>query len=115
MRLAVTSDIHIDLNGPAVLDALAERVRTVAPDVLLLGGDIATGATTWLTTLLKLRPLVPHLLVLAGNHDVWSSKEAVARGIEALLALPQEREEPRKQKPAQRANFWLRPRLPAKA
>ena len=40
---------------------------------------------------------------------------AVARGIEALLAVPQEREEPRKQKPVQRQSFWLRPRLPAKA
>lgn len=87
MRLAVTSDIHVDLNGPAVLDALAQRVRTVSPDVLLIGGDIATGATTWLSTLLTLRPLVPHLLVIAGNHDVWSTSEAVARGIDAWTWL----------------------------
>lgn len=87
MRLAFTSDIHIDINGEVVLEALAARVRAVSPDVLLVAGDIATGAKTFLGTLLTLKPLVPELLVIAGNHDVWSGREAVARGIDAWTWL----------------------------
>jgi hypothetical protein len=87
MRLAFTSDIHVDINGSSVMDALAARVRELSPDVLLLAGDIATGARTFLGTLLTLKPLVPHLLVCAGNHDIWSGKEAVAKGIDAWTWL----------------------------
>ncbi len=87
MRLAFTSDIHIDLNGAPVLDALVERVRAVAPDVLIVAGDIATGPTTYLDTLLRLRSVAPRLLVVAGNHDVWSTPEAVAQGLDAWKRL----------------------------
>jgi hypothetical protein len=87
MRLAFTSDIHIDLNGAAVLAALVERTRVVAPDVLVVAGDIATGAVTYLDTLLQLRAVVPHLLVVAGNHDVWSAPEAVSKGLDAWKRL----------------------------
>ncbi len=87
MRLAITSDIHIDLNGHAVLDALCARVRAVQPDVLIVAGDIATGATTFLSTLLALRPCAPELLVVAGNHDVWTSPGARSQGIDSWAWL----------------------------
>ena len=87
MRLAFTSDIHIDINGPAVLDALVARVRSVAPDVLLIAGDIATGAATYLKTLLALRAVTPRLLVVAGNHDVWTAPEALAQGVDSWARL----------------------------
>lgn len=87
MRLACISDIHIDLNGPTVLDALARRVRAVAPDVLLVAGDIATGPSTYLQTLLALRAEAPRLLVVAGNHDVWTTPEAAAKGLHSWARL----------------------------
>lgn len=87
MRLAFTSDIHTDLNGPNVLDALATRVRAIAPDVLIIAGDIATGATTYLKTLLALKAVAPRLLVVAGNHDVWTAPEALAKGIDSWARL----------------------------
>lgn len=87
MKLAFTSDIHIDLNGASVLDALARRVRSVAPDVLVVAGDIATGATTYLQTLLALRAAAPRLLVVAGNHDVWTTPEAAAKGLHSWARL----------------------------
>lgn len=87
MRLAFTSDIHIDLNGPTALDALVAHLTSLQADVVLIAGDIATGPTTWLKTLLALRPTAPELLVVAGNHDVWSGKEAQAKGITAWTWL----------------------------
>lgn len=87
MRIATTSDIHIDINGQGVLDALCARFREVAPDVIVIAGDIATGATTYLTTLLALKACAPHLLVVAGNHDVWTSPAAVAKGVDSWAWL----------------------------
>ncbi|MDO9280525.1 MAG: metallophosphoesterase [Pseudomonadota bacterium] len=87
MRVAFTSDIHIDLNGQPVLDALVARARTVAPDVLIIAGDIATGAATYLSTLLALKATTPRLLVVAGNHDVWTAPEALAKGLDSWVRL----------------------------
>lgn len=87
MRIAFTSDIHIDLNGPSALDALASHLASLSADVVLISGDVATGATTWLKTLLALRPTAPELLMVAGNHDVWSSLDAQAKGVHAWTWL----------------------------
>ncbi len=87
MRLAYTSDVHVDTNGPAVTEALVARARALAPDVLVLAGDLASGPTTWLDTLLRLRPCAGELLVVAGNHDVWGAPEAVAKGLDAWKRL----------------------------
>jgi predicted phosphodiesterase len=87
MRIAITSDIHIDKNGQEVLELLARRVRELAPDVLVVAGDIATGPTTFLQSLLALRDVAPEVVVVAGNHDVWSGPTAVAAGITAWTKL----------------------------
>ena len=87
MRLAVTSDIHTDVNGPELLAALVDRARELAPDVLLIIGDIATSPTQYLSTLLALRAVVPRLLVVAGNHDVWTTSEAAAKGLDSWARL----------------------------
>lgn len=87
MRIAFTSDIHIDLNPPETLDALANHIYSQRPDVVIIAGDIATGATTWLRTLLALKPTAPHVIVLAGNHDVWTTPEAQKKGIDAWTWL----------------------------
>ena len=87
MRLAVTSDIHTDVNGPELLAALVDRARELAPDVLLIIGDIATAPAHYLQTLLALRAVVPRLLVVAGNHDVWTTPEAVAKGLDSWARL----------------------------
>lgn len=81
MRLAFTSDIHIDLNGPQALEALTNHLQTLSADVVLIAGDIATGATTWLETLLALKTTAPEILVVAGNHDIWTAPAARSKGI----------------------------------
>ncbi|MFZ5481495.1 MAG: metallophosphoesterase family protein [Myxococcota bacterium] len=87
MRIAVTSDVHVDSNGEVVLEALASRVRVIAPDVLVVAGDIATGPVTYLKTLLALRAAAGEVVVVAGNHDVWSSPAQVAAGMDAWKRL----------------------------
>lgn len=87
MRLALTSDIHIDTNGAATLEILAARVREIGPDVLVVAGDIATGAATYLRTLLALRAAAPEVMVVAGNHDVWTAPEAAAKGLDSWKRL----------------------------
>lgn len=80
MRIAVTSDIHIDKNGEATLDALAAHIRSLAPDVLVVAGDVATAPTTLLSTFLALRPTAAEMVFVAGNHDVWAHPSLVERG-----------------------------------
>lgn len=87
MRLAVTSDIHVDKNGPATVDALVERAKELAPDILVIAGDIATGATTWLTCMAALARAVPRVLCVAGNHDTWCAPAALAAGIDSWARL----------------------------
>ncbi len=87
MRIAVTSDIHVDKNGPRALEALAARVRALEPDVLVLAGDVATPLTTLLEALLALRPCAREMVFVAGNHDVWSHPLAQAQGVDAWTRL----------------------------
>ena len=87
MRLAVTSDIHIDKNGDVALTALAERVSALRPDVLLVSGDIATSPAIYLQTVLTLKSVAPELLLVAGNHDVWTTPDAALRGLDSFVRL----------------------------
>ncbi|GDX80105.1 phosphohydrolase [Deltaproteobacteria bacterium] len=87
MRLVVTSDIHIDKNGQETLDALAQFVEKAKADVLVVAGDVATSPTTFLHTLLTLRAVAAEVVVVAGNHDVWSPPQLVASGQNAWWRL----------------------------
>lgn len=87
MRIALISDIHTDINGTDILQALVARARHLAPDVLLVAGDIATDPVTYLKTLLQLREVVPRLLLVAGNHDVWTTPVAAAAGLDSWARL----------------------------
>lgn len=87
MRIVVTSDIHIDKNGQETLDALAEVVDRSRADVLVVAGDVATSPTTFLHSLLALRAVVSEVVIVAGNHDVWSPPQLVAAGQHAWWRL----------------------------
>jgi Icc-related predicted phosphoesterase len=87
MRLAFTSDIHVDINGEHVLDALASHVAHVRPEVLVVAGDIATELSLYTRVLTRLRAGAGRLLVVAGNHDVWITPEERARGVDSAQRL----------------------------
>ncbi len=87
MRIAATSDIHIDKNGQPTLDALVQHLHNLEADVLVVAGDVATSPTTLLHTLLALRPCAREVVFVAGNHDVWSPPQLVERGQHAWWRL----------------------------
>jgi predicted phosphodiesterase len=87
MRIAVTSDIHIDKNGPDTCARLAEEIRRREADVLVLAGDVATAPDVLLQSFLTLREAVGRVVYVAGNHDVWSHPDLQARGRHAWWRL----------------------------
>jgi putative phosphoesterase len=90
MRIAVTSDLHLDLvprdRLRLVVDALAEEIRRVEPDVFVIAGDIANHHSIVGSALSKLA-LAPHNLFVPGNHDIWLSRADIAAGITSADAL----------------------------
>jgi hypothetical protein len=87
MRLAFTSDIHVDINGEAVLDALAVHVARVLPDVLVLAGDVATELGLYTRCLRRVREGAGRVLVVAGNHDLWLTPAERADGLDSAERL----------------------------
>jgi 3',5'-cyclic AMP phosphodiesterase CpdA len=76
VRLAFTSDLHLPITPPTVIADLAREVDAFQPDVFVVAGDVAEslGGLHHLEQCLAiLNGLVScPILVLAGNHDLWS-------------------------------------------
>jgi 3',5'-cyclic AMP phosphodiesterase CpdA len=91
MRLALTSDLHVE-HHPDVIPLVAERVRALAPDVLIVAGDVSSQLDTLEAALAALRTSAPRLLFIPGNHDLWtlpgqpSSRARYERDIPAACA-----------------------------
>ncbi len=70
MRLAFTSDLHVE-HRLSVCGLVAERVRQLRADVLLLAGDVAPDLALLRRCLRILAESVPRCLFLPGNHELW--------------------------------------------
>jgi len=82
LRVAFMSDLHIGPTTASVtLDHAFERVRSAAPDVLLLGGDyVFLEATAQRTAELEARvaQIQAHLkIAVFGNHDLWTHHDRI--------------------------------------
>lgn len=89
MRLALTSDLHVE-HHPDVIALVTERTRALAPDVLVVAGDVASKLETLEAALTALRAAAPHVLFVPGNHDLWTmagGPSSRARYDEAIPAL----------------------------
>ncbi len=67
------SDTHFGTERPQVVEALVALSRTVAPDLLVLSGDItqrARSAQFAAAAAFVRRLNVPHVLAIPGNHDI---------------------------------------------
>ena len=75
MRIAVTSDLHYDLEGhltpPDAIEALARTIARERPDLLVLAGDLGHGLDNFRRCVASFQGVAPRVAVLAGNHDVW--------------------------------------------
>ena len=80
-RIALVTDLH---HGPVVplwwLERVADRVATLAPDLVVLGGDFVSHAKSDLNGLgpVLARYTAPDgLFAVLGNHDHWVGADAV--------------------------------------
>lgn len=82
MRIAVISDLHIDVTAQnrRLLPYLRDEIRRIAPDALVVAGDTANTLAGWNEALQQLQSLEMPKLIVPGNHDVWiESKSALRR------------------------------------
>lgn len=79
MRLAVTADLHWKHSAPGdrATRALAQKVAELAPEVLILAGDVGTGEHFG-DCLALFSGLGAARIVLPGNHDIWTNRPAPA-------------------------------------
>lgn len=76
MKIAVISDIHLDINKDyPILEVMCDTVEKKDCQGLILAGDISDGVVTSLKWLeqIKKRLSVP-LWFVPGNHDMWDSE-----------------------------------------
>lgn len=80
MRVAVVSDIHLDINKEyPVLEVMSDTVEKKDCQGLILAGDIADGAVAALDWLDKIRNrLSVPLWFVPGNHDMWDADRKFA-------------------------------------
>jgi 3',5'-cyclic AMP phosphodiesterase CpdA len=67
------SDLHFGTEVPAVVEALVELARSLAPELLVVSGDLtqrARPAEFAATRAFVDRLAVPQMLALPGNHDI---------------------------------------------
>ena len=87
MRLAWATDIHFEFASVGDIVAFCQRVVALAPDGLLIAGDIGQAPTVerYLRTLDRALPM-PVYFVL-GNHDFYQGRiQAVREAVSALVA-----------------------------
>lgn len=88
MKLAVTSDLHVDPSGRlttrARIDALAQAIADESPALVVLAGDLGHTLRGWELCLDAFRSMPCPVAALAGNHDVWSDR-AAQQGSEQLF------------------------------
>lgn len=68
MRLALTSDLHVD-HHPEVVGLVAERLRRLEPDVVVVAGDVSHDPAQVERALAGLG--AKQLVFVPGNHDLW--------------------------------------------
>ncbi len=82
-RIVFTSDLHVDYSteNREFAVRLSEAICVAAPDVLIIGGDIAASMEDFAWTLRQFANVAGKKLVIAGNHDIWiASKSDLLHG-----------------------------------
>ena len=80
MRLAITSDLHLDpddnLTPRAEVESLCGAIERARPDAVILAGDLGVDLAAFESCVGVFRRLGLPCGVLAGNHDLWRDERA---------------------------------------
>lgn len=72
IRVVSLSDLHLDHRANwKVAEQMAYQLVEMAPEVLILAGDLASTTERVVKVLEFFRPLAPAVLFVPGNHDLW--------------------------------------------
>jgi predicted MPP superfamily phosphohydrolase len=78
LRVAQLSDIHIGSIGPSRLSDIIAKTNGLAPDVILITGDLFDNANPHTRAVAgQLRRFAAPVLFTSGNHDVYTGYENV--------------------------------------
>jgi predicted phosphodiesterase len=69
MKLQIMSDLHIDYPGSRGIPPLAPGV-----DLVIVAGDTCQGLVPAIETLRRAYPSPTEIVMVAGNHELWSRK-----------------------------------------
>jgi len=76
MRVIITSDTHYQPDFRAALERAMHDIAAYEPECLILAGDVGETVPGF-RAMLELAAVVPcPRLVLAGNHDLWTYRDA---------------------------------------
>jgi predicted phosphodiesterase len=71
MKLQILNDLHIDYPGSRGIPALAHGV-----DAVIVAGDTCQGLTRAIESLRRAYPSPTEIVMVAGNHELWSRRLA---------------------------------------
>jgi predicted phosphohydrolase len=74
LRVAFTSDLHVE-HHPDVIQLVAQRVESLAPDVFVLAGDVSHDLAVVEDTLRAVAG--QKTLFVPGNHELWAKDSRV--------------------------------------
>ena len=72
MRIIVAADLHLEITGKEPIRHLVSEILHEAPDALVLAGDLGNPAMLFEEALGEFLKAGCPVLVLSGNHDLWS-------------------------------------------
>lgn len=88
MRLAYTSDLHVD-HHPEVVGWIARRAREVGAETLVIAGDVSPRRRVLEESLRELADAAPRVVFVAGNHDLWCAEAGPDSRARYLHVIPE--------------------------
>ncbi|KAH3760877.1 Ser/Thr phosphatase family protein [Pelomyxa schiedti] len=84
--IAHVSDIHVGSRSYSWLSRVVDKVSSLAPDYVVITGDLTDTRGLEPRDLLPLERLTSRIFVTLGNHDFWSGEERVVNALSKLRA-----------------------------
>ena len=89
-RIIVTSDIHLGITKPDVVETLIKDISTLKPDALAVAGDLGEPLQNFNAALDALQRLGIPTAIVPGNHDIWNRNHQIPSRELWDVRLPEE-------------------------